>query len=143
MRDVGPRKHRMWWVAAAVAAAALTGCSSTDKTDAAAADAPVIDHAGGGCLVPPGTYLSQAQLECGLGEMGVEHCSWRVTLLQSGSYVWTFSDTGAQGTFTCDGYQIVTTTGRTVSGTFDPATMLLTWDGVTYRYQSDADASSV
>lgn len=77
------------------------------------------------------TFASTEELECGLGPDGPVLCNWQITFEGDGSYLWQYSDIGQGGTYSCeDG--VLTPDDPGLAATYDPATGILTWDGVEY-----------
>lgn len=104
--------------------------------DGAAAEA----GAGGTCPVTGRSFFSRDEMECGLndGDAGVALCFWRVSFLSDGTFTWTYSDTGASGTYTCSG--AVVTGERAfgagpIVGSYDASSGQLTWAGAVYLPQ--------
>ena len=88
-----------------------------------------------GCATLPGsTFLSVDLLECGRGVDGGVRCNWRVMFFTS-SFAWQHSDVSETGNYSCTGNAITTRSQRNVTGSYDPFTMRLTWDGVVYARQ--------
>jgi hypothetical protein len=96
--------------------------------------------AGGACPVDGKSFFSRDEMECGLNDSdaGVALCFWRVSFLADGTFTWTYSDTGATGTYTCNGAVV---TGErafgagTIVGSYDAASGQLTWAGAVYLPQ--------
>jgi hypothetical protein len=76
------------------------------------------------------TFLSVEQLECGLGPDGPVLCNWQITFEEDGDYLWMYSDVGDGGTYSCQGGNLFISGENDLD--FDPATGILTWDGVEY-----------
>ena len=76
------------------------------------------------------TFRSVDELECGLGREGPVLCNWQITFEEDGDYLWNYSDVGEGGTYGCQGGNL-SISGESVVD-FDPATGILTWDGVDY-----------
>lgn len=78
------------------------------------------------------TYWSVDELECGLGPEGVVTCNWSIEFL-AGVFLWSYSDIGETGSYTCEGDDIIGMAGgREVQGFLDRTSGELTWDGVLY-----------
>lgn len=78
------------------------------------------------------TFSSIEELECGLGPDGPVPCHWQVTFEESGDYLWQYSDVGEGGTYTCESSVITLENNPDLEVAYDPATGILTWDGVQY-----------
>lgn len=78
------------------------------------------------------TFASIEELECGLGPMGVELCSWTIVFEEDGDYLWQYSDVGQGGTYTCEGGVITVGNDPMLDASYEPASGILTWDGVEY-----------
>ena len=120
-----------------IAAALLTGCppiDSADSDDSAGTDSDPHESAPPCDLLPlDTTFYSVDELECGLSPHGVSYCHWQITFYEAGYYNWMYSDVGEDGDWTCD---LDTITGAWAVGTYDPASGILTWDGVDYTASS-------
>jgi hypothetical protein len=84
-------------------------------------------------------FKSVNQGECGLTPDGVAMCTWHIRFESyDGStrsrFTWAHSDVGESGLVTCDGNTLVAEgAGATpYTGTFDPNTLDLVWDGAAY-----------
>lgn len=77
------------------------------------------------------TFLSTEELECGLGPDGPVLCHWQIAFEVDGDYLWQYSDIGQGGTYTCEG-AVLTLDDPAIGTSYDPATGILTWDGVEY-----------
>ena len=90
-----------------------------------------------GCATLPGsTFLSVDLLECGRGVDGGARCNWRIMFGAGGTtFTWQYSDVGETGNYSCTANAITTRSQRNVTGSYDPFTMRLTWDGVVYARQ--------
>ncbi|MBL9014536.1 MAG: hypothetical protein JNL83_10190 [Myxococcales bacterium] len=94
----------------------------------------------GACTMLEGVeFKSVNQGECGLTPDGVAMCTWHIRFESyDGStrsrFTWSHSDVGESGFVTCDGTTLVAEgAGATpYSGTFDPNTFDLVWDGGAY-----------
>lgn len=74
------------------------------------------------------TFLSDEQLECGLGPNGVEFCNWTVSF--SGTmFGYQHSDLGESSDYTCEAGVI---TAGPYTGTVDAKTGKLVWDGIAF-----------
>lgn len=80
-------------------------------------------------FVEPASFSSVELLECGLTPDGVGYCHWSLSFDQ-GTFTWFHSDVGEIGTYTCSGDSFTTEQGY--SGTFDPSTGVLTFEGQAY-----------
>ncbi len=97
-----------------------SGASSTGSTGAP----------GDACDIIEGlTYGSLEPMECGLGPMGPELCTWTISFT-AGGWEWNHSDVQESGRYTCTGFDI---DGGTYSGWLDPMTGILTWEGAEYE----------
>jgi hypothetical protein len=83
------------------------------------------------------TFVSVEELECGLGPDGPVPCHWQITFEEDGDLVWTYSDVGESGTYACQGGNLLVDGVDVMDGdiAFDPATGILTWDGVEYEVE--------
>ena len=85
------------------------------------------------------TFASLTQGECGLGPNGPVPCTWHLTFSAMDAatthYDWQHSDYGQSGEIECDSGTVTEVTNgmNTPQGTYDPATMQLVWEGVTYQ----------
>lgn len=94
----------------------------------------------GACTMLEGVqFKSVNQGECGLTPDGVALCTWHIQFESyDGStrsrFTWSHSDVGESGFVTCDGNKLVAEgAGSTpYTGTFDPDTLDLVWDGGAY-----------
>jgi hypothetical protein len=70
-------------------------------------------------------------MECGRGGL---RCRWRVSFTAT-MFNWIYSDVAESGTYTCSRSMV---TGQrfggtnTVAGQYDPASQILTWNGLAY-----------
>lgn len=88
--------------------------------------------AGDGCAFIVGKkFLSDEELECGLGPNGVELCHWSVSFTAD-EFMYLHSDLGEGSDYSCQ--DNVITTGIYV-GTVDPDAGTLTWDGNSYTVE--------
>ena len=80
------------------------------------------------------TFVSLNTMECGLTPTGVAMCNWSITFATDGTFSWRHSDYGESGTYSCSGATIIGDNGTSLSrtGTLDPQTNLLTWEGAQY-----------
>lgn len=78
------------------------------------------------------TFSSVEELECGLGPKGVELCNWTIVFEENGDYLWQYSDVGQGGTYTCEDGVITVGNDPALEVSYDPASGILTWDGVEY-----------
>jgi hypothetical protein len=80
------------------------------------------------------TWLSTTEQECGRGGL---RCRWRI-IFTATMFDWQHSDVAESGTYTCSGNMV---TGQrlggtnTIPGQYDPASQILTWDGLAYTPQ--------
>ena len=74
------------------------------------------------------TFLSDEQLECGLGPNGVELCNWTVSFTAT-MFNYQHSDLGESSDYTCEAGVI---TAGSYTGTVDAETGKLVWDGVAF-----------
>lgn len=77
----------------------------------------------------PASFSSVELLECGFTPDGIATCHWSLSF-DSGTFTWFHSDMGEIGNYTCSGDSFTTDQGYT--GTFDPTTGILTFEGQTY-----------
>ena len=82
------------------------------------------------CVVINGLwYQSFFDMECGVDPMGITiMCPWRVNF-DNGQWEWIYSDVTESGSYACIGKVII---GGPYVGALDPATGILTWEGVSY-----------
>jgi hypothetical protein len=85
------------------------------------------------------TFLSTEPHECGLTPTGPASCQWRISFTDNGAtrqLSWQLSDYSLGLVYRCDGFsltaQSASGTGETFSGTYDPVTGILDWDGFDY-----------
>lgn len=78
------------------------------------------------------TFVSVEQLECGLEPMGPVLCNWQIVLAEDGSYLWTYSDIGQGGDYTCESGMVTVLDDPSLEVAYDPESDVLTWDGVDY-----------
>ena len=85
------------------------------------------------------TFLSTEEHECGLTPTGIATCQWRLSFTDNGAsrqLSWQLSDYSLGLVYQCNGYSLAAQspsgTGATYTGTYDPVTGILTWDGFTY-----------
>ncbi len=79
-------------------------------------------------------WQSRDELECGLGDMGVVLCNWRIDFFR-GRFDWSYSDVLESGDYTCTGDRVLSDRAE---GQWDPMTRSLIWDGVAYRPLEEA-----
>jgi hypothetical protein len=113
-----------------------TDALDTDTLDTDVADTDVTDTDTDltACDAISGrTFASVEELECGISPDGVALCHWHLTFNTDGTWSWQHSDYGESGTWDCaDG--VVSSTGpSSYSGTYDPLTDTLSWDGHDYQ----------
>lgn len=82
----------------------------------------------------PASFSSVEQLECGISPDGVSYCNWSVNF-DNGEFQYRLSDYILVGTYTCDGDTVTATDNGNTSytGTYDPTTGQLSWDGHVYN----------
>jgi hypothetical protein len=117
----------------------LAGCSTVLPADPADPTDPAdVDQQSGACLAFEGRrFASVEEHECGLGPTGVVRCTWHLDIApldpQRSMFMWQHSDFGESGSIRCTGRQLSTDGfGRIYTGSYNPATQLLTWDGLMY-----------
>jgi hypothetical protein len=68
---------------------------------------------------------------------------WRISFAD-GEFDWVHGPTAELGSYTCAGLDVtgLARDGRELSGTFDPLTGLLTWDGAAYVNQAKANVNA-
>ena len=76
-------------------------------------------------------FLSDEQLECGLGPNGVELCNWTVSFTAT-MFNYQHSDLGESSDYTCEAGVI---TAGPHAGTVDAQTGKLVWDGIAFTVQ--------
>ena len=102
---------------------------------------PLAETAQGACVALEGrTFTSLEELECGRTPEGIATCRWQLTFdigtAAVSQFAWTYSDVSEAGQVTCvDNTITATASGRTIRGTFDPASLRLDWAGETYVAQ--------
>jgi hypothetical protein len=115
----------------------LAGCSD-DSMSAIDDDPEEIDKQNGACTALEGrSFSSVAQHECGLTPNGPAMCNWQLTFTaldpQRSMFMWSHSDVGESGSVRCTGRQLSTDgIGRVYTGSYDPGSAVLTWDGLPY-----------
>ena len=64
---------------------------------------------------------------------------WQITF-GDGEFDWVYGQHGESGSYACAGLDLIglARDGRELSGTYDPFTGLLSWDGIVYLNESDA-----
>jgi len=93
----------------------------------------------GACIALEGrSFQSLDELECGRTPDGVARCRWQVSfdigLPTASEFSWHYSDVSEAGQVTCHGSSITAVSvGRTIQGSFDPATQTLVWAGQRYN----------
>lgn len=101
-------------------------------------DPATVEEQRGACIALEGrTFHSVNDLECGRGPEGTARCHWTLTFAirdtDASDFAWSFSDVQEAGRAECRGQSIVASgASRTLSGTFDSATQMLTWAGEVY-----------
>lgn len=78
------------------------------------------------------TFSSIEELECGLGPEGPIPCHWTVAFEEDGDYLWQYSDLGEGGSYACEAGVITVLNNPGLDVSYDPASGILTWDGVEY-----------
>lgn len=139
-----------FWMAM-VAALGVAGCTSGDGGGGGGAGgeggAGGAGSAGGGgsadaCADIVGkSFASVEQHECGLGQSGPVMCNWQISFSLDASgaltYTWQHSDVGDSGPVTCQDGALTSAVGVSgqppYTGTYDPATQALVWDGIDYQ----------
>ncbi len=97
----------------------------------------VVESEQGACTKLEGrTFVSIDELECGV----TQRCRWQlafdVDAAATSQFMWFYSDVAEVGQVSCVGGKVTATTAsRTLRATFDPATLQLSWAGVTYVAQ--------
>lgn len=81
------------------------------------------------------TFRSVEELECGISPDGPALCNWRLAFGFDDSFEWMHSDVGEGGGYSCADGNI--STDGSASGTYDPGTQILTWDGVDYAVSDE------
>lgn len=118
---------RLFFLAAMVAALGAAGCSGD----------PCAELAGK-------SFESVAEYECGLGPNGPVPCNWRLSFSEGSdgglTYSWDYSDVGSSGPVECkDGAlsaEPAFSGQEPYTGTYDPDTETLVWDGIDYQLAS-------
>jgi hypothetical protein len=104
-------------------------------------DPSTVEQQEGACIeLEDRRFESVNELECGLTPDGVALCKWSLVFEMrddaSSTFQWQYSDVGEAGHVECYGASInslsAVSGGRTVSGSYDPATQKLIWEGETY-----------
>lgn len=105
----------------ASAGVALTGISACNEPSTCA-------------FAEPASFNSVEQLECGISPDGVSYCNWNVSF-DNGEFQYRLSDYILIGTYTCDGNTVtaVDNGNNSYTGTYDPSTGQLDWDGHLYN----------
>ena len=94
-----------------------------------AQDAPSTGSVGTCDVIDGKTYISVVEMEVGLSPNGLAAMGkWRVRF-SNGRWDWGHSDVTETGNYTCNGTSIV---GGRYSGSLDPMTGVLTWEGAEY-----------
>jgi hypothetical protein len=104
---------------------------------------PDVTYADACQAVANSTFLSVSELECGLTPTGVGTCHWRLVFTDNGAtrqVSWRLSDYMLTLQYQCNGLTITATSasgvGATFTGTYSPATDVLTWDGYDYTRET-------
>lgn len=102
-------------------------------------DPTTVETQQGACIALEGlAFESVGERECGLTPDGVAYCNWGISFEAhddaASRFQWHYSDVAQGGSVACDGNTITSMPGtRALTGTFDPATNTLLWDGVAYE----------
>jgi hypothetical protein len=98
-------------------------------------DPSTVEQQNGACFALEGrTFASVQQLECGRDG---NRCHWTLSFAtrdpEASDFAWAYSDVNESGQVECRGQSIVATrASRTLTGTYDPGTQMLTWNGELY-----------
>ncbi|HLL24069.1 MAG TPA: hypothetical protein VK427_18180 [Kofleriaceae bacterium] len=97
-------------------------------------DASTVEQQEGACVaLEDRRFESVNELECG---RGVGTCKWSLSFATrddlSSGFQWSYSDVAEAGQIECQGAAINSLTARPISGTFDPVSQKLVWEGQTY-----------
>ena len=125
-------------LAVSVALVVLPSCGDDGGDDGAEVDASTDGTATSTvCEALDGMqYESVDQHECGRGPNGPLMCHWQISFAD-GRFNWSYSDVMESGPYTCDGNTITAgQPNRDYTGTIDPATGRLTWQGIEYQIPS-------
>lgn len=100
-------------------------------------DPSTVEQQNGACIDLEGrTFSSVNELECGLTPDGAARCHWQLAFAirdgQASDFAWSYSDVGESGRVECHGHALSATASRKITGSYDPATQMLTWDGQVY-----------
>ena len=103
-------------------------------------DPSTVEQQEGACVALEGRrFASVNELECGRTPGGLAQCKWTLQFAVrddiSSAFAWSYSDVGESGLIECHGSQINSMTQRPITGTFDPVTQKLIWEGQTYVEQ--------
>jgi hypothetical protein len=126
---------RMRWMLLGLAAA----CSDGSSDPVPPFDPGSVDAQNGACTAFEGRrFESVDQHECGLGPGGPVMCFWHLDFFGDGSdlseFTWRHSDVGEDGIVRCYGRRLSANEFPPYyAGTYDPTTLLLTWDALPYR----------
>ena len=98
---------------------------------------PGVAEQSGRCTALEGrSFASLVEMECGLGPNGPVPCTWHLTFdahdATTSLLYWQHSDTGVEAPVACMGPK-VDVTPPAYNGTYDEATLTLTWAGADYR----------
>ncbi len=89
------------------------------------------------CFFPlPARFLSTDEMEVGLGPDGVVLGYWSIHFEVDGSFMWSYSDIGQMGTYTCfDGniLGITTSENEEFQGIYDQQSDMLNWENIQYE----------
>lgn len=95
----------------------------------------------GACAALEGSRFRSVEFhEVGPSVHGIQTLGrWHITF-GDGEFDWVHGQTEESGSYTCAGLDVkgLTKEGREISGTYDPLTGRLSWDGVVYLNESDA-----
>lgn len=101
-------------------------------------DPTTVEQQEGACIaLEDRRFESINELECGRTPEGVALCKWSLDFGMrddaSSTFHWQYSDVGELGQIECHGVTINSLDGsRAVTGSFDPVTQTLVWEGQTY-----------
>jgi len=100
-------------------------------------DPSTVEQQNGACIDLEGrTFASLNELECGLSPDGVSRCHWQLSFAvrdtTASDFAWSYSDVAESGRVECHGQTLSATASLHHSGSYDPVTQILTWDGELY-----------
>ena len=109
----------------------LTACTSGMH------DPSTVEQQEGACIaLEDRRFESVNELECGLTPNGVAQCKWSLVFGvrddATSAFQWQYSDVAESGHIECYGATINSVTQRPISGSFDPVSQKLVWEGQTY-----------